>query len=188
MRRRLVLGVGLGVPFGALAVVMVVTGAAVGVNFLQIVSFGVRCRIGDPVVPGTWMLCGSGLARAVPIASALLALMLMIMYAGLLVRWIRGVPPRGEWSGMWLVGRALAGGFVGLSALAGGTVWYIHLNDRYWHFGCVPEPRGEWMCEGNIYYGINPLVALITIALLVLYPVLWNAAEGGFDHDPSRGP
>lgn len=188
MRRRLVLGVGLGVPFGALAVVMVVPGAAMGVNFVQLVSFGVRCRADDPDVLGLWPLCGSGLALSVPLASALLAVILLAMYAGLVLRWIRGLPPRGEWSGMWLVGRALAGGFVGLSALAGGTLLYIVLNDRYWHIGCYPDGRGGWICEGNIYYGINPLVALFTLVLLVLYPVLWNTADQGVDHDRVRGP
>lgn len=188
MRRRLVLGVGLGVPFGALAVVMVVTGAFAGVKLVQIAAFDVKCRIGDPVVPWFGRTCGSGLTRAVPFVSAALGLVLMVMYAGLVRRWIRGLPPRGAWSGIWLAGRALAGSFVGLSALAGGTVLYIGLNDRYWHISCYPNGRGGWICDGNIYYCIHPLVALFTLALLVLYPVLWNTAGQTVDHDRVHGP
>lgn len=186
MRRRLVLGVGIGVPLGALAVVMVVPGAAVAANFLQLVTFGVRCRAKNP--SGLWPLCGSGPALGVPLASALLALILLAMYAGLVVRWVRGLPPRGTWSGVPLVGRALAGGFVGLSALAGGTLLYITLNNRFLHIGCYPSGRGGWICGGDIYHCVNPLVALLTIGLLVLYPVLWNTADQGVDHERVQGP
>lgn len=186
MRRRLLLGIGLGIPLGLLATVTVVTGAFVGANFLQIIAFDVPCHIGDLELPWLGMMvCGSGPAGAVPFVSGALGLALMVPYAGLARRWIRGLPPLVEWSGMWLVGRVLAGCFVGLSALAGGSWIYIQLNDRYLHHGCLaPEPgRAQWLCEGDIYYGIHPVVVFFTVAVLVMYPVLWNAAESGVDLD-----
>lgn len=189
MRRRLLLGVGLGIPIGLLATGTVVTGAFVGTNFFQIIAFHVPCHLGDPDLPWLGMrVCGSGVAGVVPYLAGLVGLGLMVPYAGLLRRWMRGLPPLVGWSGMWLVGRVLAGCFVGLSALAGGSWIYIQLNDRYLHDGCLaPEPgRTQWLCEGNIYYGIHPVVLFFTVALLVMYPVLWNAAESGVDLERPR--
>lgn len=184
MVRRLLLVIGVGVPFGALAVILVVSGAFSGAR----IAIYEPCRLEDPIVPLIGRVCGISSGSAIPFASAAVALILLAMYAGLVLRWIRGVPPRVGWSGIWLVGRLLAGCFVGLSALIGGTLFYVKLNNQYWHIGCYPDGRGGWVCEGNIYYGINPFVALFTLALLVLYPVLWNTAEQGVDHDRVRGP
>lgn len=174
MRHRLVLGVGLGVPFGALALVMVVTGAYIGTTFIQISTYHVPCRTEVPHLPVLGQPCATGL---VPLLAAAPALFALACYAGLIRRWILGRRPRAGWSGMWVVGRVIIGGYVGLCAMAGGTWLYVILNGRLLHIGCTPRPRGVWMCEGNIYYGINPLVALLTIGILALYPILWVMAE-----------